>query len=92
MITRLTWSPTSLRPRRGSPARFAALLLTAERAIEVGNIFKLGTRYSKALGAEYLDAEGISHPIFMGRTGSVPGESRRLWSSSTMTIAGSSGR
>jgi prolyl-tRNA synthetase len=43
--------------------------LTAERAIEVGNIFKLGTRYSKALGAEYLDAEGISHPIFMGSYG-----------------------
>ncbi len=41
----------------------------AERAIEVGNIFKLGTRYSKALGAEYLDAEGMSHPIVMGSYG-----------------------
>jgi prolyl-tRNA synthetase len=43
--------------------------LTAERAIEVGNIFKLGTRYSKALGAVYLDEEGESHPIAMGSYG-----------------------
>ncbi|MCD6034174.1 MAG: proS, partial [Thermomicrobiales bacterium] len=43
--------------------------LTAERAIEVGNIFKLGTRYSQVLGAEYLDAEGMSHPIHMGSYG-----------------------
>ncbi len=49
-------------PKCGAP-------LTAERAIEVGNIFKLGTRYSKMLGAEYLDAEGMSHPIFMGSYG-----------------------
>jgi prolyl-tRNA synthetase len=49
-------------PRCGAP-------LTADRAIEVGNIFKLGTRYSKALGADYLDAEGVSHPIFMGSYG-----------------------
>lgn len=49
-------------PKCGSP-------MTAERAIEVGNIFKLGTRYSKALGAEYLDEEGQSHPILMGSYG-----------------------
>ena len=49
-------------PKCGAP-------LTAERAIEVGNIFKLGTRYSEALGANYLDAEGVSHPIFMGSYG-----------------------
>jgi prolyl-tRNA synthetase len=49
-------------PKCGAP-------LTAERAIEVGNIFKLGTRYSKILGADYLDAEGMSHPIFMGSYG-----------------------
>jgi prolyl-tRNA synthetase len=49
-------------PKCGAP-------LTAERAIEVGNIFKLGTRYSKMLGADYLDAEGMSHPIFMGSYG-----------------------
>nr|MBA3415063.1 proline--tRNA ligase [Chloroflexia bacterium] len=49
-------------PRCGAP-------LTAERAIEVGNIFKLGTRYSKMLGANYLDADGQSHPIVMGSYG-----------------------
>ena len=49
-------------PRCGAP-------LVAERAIEVGNIFKLGTRYSKKLGAEYLDEEGESHPIAMGSYG-----------------------
>lgn len=43
--------------------------LRAERAIEVGNIFKLGTRYSQVLGAEYLDEEGQSHPILMGSYG-----------------------
>jgi prolyl-tRNA synthetase len=53
----------------GFPCSTCGAPLTAERAIEVGNIFKLGTRYSKALGAEYLDAEGISHPIFMGSYG-----------------------
>ena len=53
----------------GFPCPTCGAPLTAERAIEVGNIFKLGTRYSKALGADYLDAEGISHPIFMGSYG-----------------------
>jgi prolyl-tRNA synthetase len=43
--------------------------MTAAKAIEVGNIFKLGTRYSEALGATYLDAEGEAHPILMGSYG-----------------------
>ena len=46
----------------GFPCPRAALPMIAERAIEVGNIFKLGTRYSKALGAEYLDEEGHQPP------------------------------
>ncbi len=37
-----------------------------ERAIELGHIFKLGTRYSEPLGASYLDEAGISHPVWMG--------------------------
>jgi prolyl-tRNA synthetase len=49
-------------PECGAPMR-------AERAIEVGNIFKLGTRYSESLGANFLDAEGQSHPILMGSYG-----------------------
>lgn len=41
-------------------------------AIEVGNIFKLGTRYSEALGATYLDESGDARPIVMGSYGIGP--------------------
>ena len=41
-------------------------------AIEVGNIFKLGTRYSVPLGATYLDEEGREQPIVMGSYGIGP--------------------
>ncbi|MCC6355268.1 MAG: proline--tRNA ligase [Verrucomicrobiae bacterium] len=40
--------------------------LRVRRAIEVGHVFKLGTKYSEALGAEFLDENGKSHPMFMG--------------------------
>jgi prolyl-tRNA synthetase len=43
-----------------------------ERAIEVGQIFKLGTRYSEPLGAKYLDEQGTEHPIVMGSYGIGP--------------------
>jgi prolyl-tRNA synthetase len=43
-----------------------------ETAIEVGNIFKLGTRYSEPLGATYLDEQGRSRPIWMGSYGIGP--------------------
>ncbi|HVS28315.1 MAG TPA: proline--tRNA ligase [Solirubrobacteraceae bacterium] len=43
-----------------------------EPAIEVANIFKLGTRYSEALGADYLDEQGRSQPIWMGSYGIGP--------------------
>jgi prolyl-tRNA synthetase len=43
-----------------------------ETAIEVGNIFKLGTRYSEPLGATYLDESGAEHPIVMGSYGIGP--------------------
>ncbi|MGH3976900.1 MAG: proline--tRNA ligase, partial [Pseudonocardiaceae bacterium] len=39
------------------------------RGVESGNIFKLGTRYSKAVGATYLDANGERQPIVMGSYG-----------------------
>jgi prolyl-tRNA synthetase len=38
-------------------------------AIEVGHIFKLGTRYSEALGATVLDAAGAARPLVMGSYG-----------------------
>nr|MDP8944216.1 His/Gly/Thr/Pro-type tRNA ligase C-terminal domain-containing protein [Actinomycetota bacterium] len=40
-----------------------------EPAIEVGNIFKLGTRYSEPLGAAYLDESGRERAIWMGSYG-----------------------
>jgi prolyl-tRNA synthetase len=43
-----------------------------EKAIEVGNIFKLGTRYSSALGANYLDESGRQQQIVMGSYGIGP--------------------
>ena len=43
-----------------------------ETAIEIGNIFKLGTRYSEPLGATYLDEGGSEHPIVMGSYGIGP--------------------
>jgi prolyl-tRNA synthetase len=43
-----------------------------EPAIEIGNIFKLGTRYSEPLGATYLDENGNEQPIWMGSYGIGP--------------------
>ncbi|MBV9536422.1 MAG: proline--tRNA ligase [Solirubrobacterales bacterium] len=43
-----------------------------EPAIEVGNIFKLGTRYSEPLDATYLDESGAEHLIWMGSYGFGP--------------------
>ena len=43
-----------------------------EPAIEIGNIFKLGTRYSAPLGATYLDEDGGEKPIVMGSYGIGP--------------------
>ena len=40
--------------------------MIARRAIEIGNIFKLGTRFTEAMGANYLDQNGKSHPVVMG--------------------------
>ncbi len=37
--------------------------------IEVGNIFMLGTKYSEALGASFIDAEGVEKPFIMGSYG-----------------------
>ena len=43
-----------------------------EPAIEVANIFKLGTRYSEPLGASYLDEQGREQLIWMGSYGIGP--------------------
>jgi prolyl-tRNA synthetase len=46
--------------------------LTLEPAIEIGNIFKLGTRYSEPLGARYIDETGVERPIWMASYGIGP--------------------
>ncbi|MBE0433195.1 proline--tRNA ligase [candidate division WOR-3 bacterium] len=43
--------------------------LKIENALELGHIFKLGTKYSLSLGACYLDEKGVSKPIIMGSYG-----------------------
>jgi len=52
-------------PQCGAP-------LAVERVIEVGNIFKLGTKYSVPLKAVYLDEAGQERPIVMGSYGIGP--------------------
>ena len=43
--------------------------LAASRGVEIGNIFKLGTRYTEALGATFLNEDGKAQPIIMGSYG-----------------------
>ncbi|MEC9329075.1 MAG: proline--tRNA ligase [Pseudomonadota bacterium] len=40
--------------------------IQVRRGIEVGHVFQLGTKYSEALGADYLDSKGQARPIYMG--------------------------
>jgi len=49
-------------PECGEPLRIV-------RAIELGHIFKLGTKYSESMGATFLDADGKEKPIVMGSYG-----------------------
>ncbi|MEK7187169.1 MAG: aminoacyl--tRNA ligase-related protein [Patescibacteria group bacterium] len=43
--------------------------LVEEKAIEVGNIFTLGTRFSEPLGLAFIDEKGNKQPVFMGSYG-----------------------
>ena len=52
----------SLCPECGHP-------MGVRRGVEVGNIFKLGTRYSEAMGATFLDKDGKKKPVIMGSYG-----------------------
>ncbi|HWQ01265.1 MAG TPA: proline--tRNA ligase [Gaiellaceae bacterium] len=47
--------------------------LRLQAAIEVGHIFKLGTRYSKPLEATFVDEDGGERPLIMGSYGIGPG-------------------
>jgi prolyl-tRNA synthetase len=55
--------------RAGDACGTCGAALTEARGIEIGHLFKLGTRYSEALRATYLDAVGQAHPIVMGSYG-----------------------
>lgn len=46
--------------------------LSEKKVIEIGNIFKLGTKYSKSLKAVFLDENGRENPIIMGSYGIGP--------------------
>src|SRR5215217_3626661 len=54
---------------KGSPCPDCGSAMRAERGVEVGNIFKLGTRYSEALGASFLEGDGRRKPVVMGSYG-----------------------
>ena len=55
--------------REGDPCPTCAAPVILRNGIEVGNIFKLGTKYTTALGATYLGEDGAAHPIVMGSYG-----------------------
>jgi prolyl-tRNA synthetase len=55
--------------RAGDPCPNCGSPLILRNGIEVGNIFKLGTKFSNAAGASYLGEDGREHPIVMGSYG-----------------------
>ena len=55
--------------RQGDPCPNGDGELILRNGIEVGNIFKLGTKYTDAYGAAYLGEDGTEHPIVMGSYG-----------------------
>jgi prolyl-tRNA synthetase len=50
----------------GDPCPRCGAAMETNQGIEVGHVFKLGTKYSKAMGATVLDAQGQSVPVIMG--------------------------
>jgi len=52
--------------REGDPCPVTGEPLIKTRGVEVGNIFQLGTKYSAAMGAKFLDVNGKSQPTIMG--------------------------
>ncbi len=50
----------------GDPCPRCQGTLTLSRGIEVGHIFKLGLKYSKAMNARFLDRDGVETPMVMG--------------------------
>ncbi|HEY1737244.1 MAG TPA: proline--tRNA ligase, partial [Acidimicrobiia bacterium] len=55
--------------RSGDACANCGAELSVDRGIEVGQVFQIGTKYSKTLGASYTDEHGESHPMVMGTYG-----------------------
>ncbi|MHB1325083.1 MAG: proline--tRNA ligase [Thermoleophilia bacterium] len=60
------------RVKPGETCPFCGKRLSIEQVIEIGNIFKLGTKYSEPLGATYLNESGKEQNIIMGSYGIGP--------------------
>ena len=60
-------------PKEGDACPVCGGTLGFQTAIEVGHIFKLGTRFSEPFGAKYLDEDGVEKPMVMGSYGIGPG-------------------
>jgi prolyl-tRNA synthetase len=59
-------------PREGDRCAVCGGALRFQIAIEVGHIFKFGTRYSEPLGASFLDEDGVEKPLIGGSYGVGP--------------------
>ena len=55
--------------RQGDGCPSCGAALRESRGVEVGNIFQLGTKFTEALGGDFLDAEGQTRPVVMGSYG-----------------------
>ncbi|MCU0607713.1 MAG: His/Gly/Thr/Pro-type tRNA ligase C-terminal domain-containing protein, partial [Candidatus Edwardsbacteria bacterium] len=55
--------------KNGEPCPTCGQPLALTQAIELGHIFKLGTKYSKALNATFTDEDGTEKPLIMGSYG-----------------------
>jgi prolyl-tRNA synthetase len=64
------WKPDGIADLRnaveGDACPHCGAVMTIRNAIEVGHVFKLGTKYSEALNAKFLDADGSEKTIIMG--------------------------
>jgi len=52
--------------RAGDPCPRCGAIMEEKRGIEVGHVFKLGTKYSEKMGCDFLDSNGAEHPMIMG--------------------------
>lgn len=50
----------------GDPCPRCNAAMVENQGIEIGHVFKLGTKYSAAMNANYLDDKGHEHPVIMG--------------------------